>query len=119
MAAVEPLSLPVLLLLEELMDVIGGHDLSQENPGVQVLPTLKTNETCSPRMPLSGIMSQQVMAVNVLMWNHTHFSFCCKCLQKVLQVALHVVVPCQRTGSVMPQHHVHQKLLQHHAVLLL
>lgn len=65
-AAVKPLSLPVLLLLEELMDVIGGHDLSQENPVVtwhQVLPTLNTNETCSPRMPLSGIMSQQVMAV--------------------------------------------------------
>lgn len=65
-ATVKPLSLPVLLLLEELMDVIGGHDLSQENPVVtwhHVLPTLKTNETCFPRMLLSGIMSQQVMAV--------------------------------------------------------
>lgn len=27
------------------------------------------------------------------LWNHTHFSFCCKCLQEVLQVTLHVVVP--------------------------
>lgn len=65
-ATVKPLSLPALLLLEELMDVIGGHNLSQENPVVtrhQVLPTLKTSETCSPRMPFSGIMSQQVMAV--------------------------------------------------------
>lgn len=31
-ATVKPLPLPALLLLEELMDVIGGHDLSQDNP---------------------------------------------------------------------------------------
>lgn len=31
-ATFKPLPLPALLLLEELMDVIGGHDLSQDNP---------------------------------------------------------------------------------------
>lgn len=30
--SVKPLPLPALLLLEELMDVIGGHHLSQDSP---------------------------------------------------------------------------------------
>lgn len=33
-AAVKPLPLPALLLLEELMDVIRGHHLSRDKPTV-------------------------------------------------------------------------------------